>query len=149
MLDTAIGLPHWRDRRSLIVGIREAFIRLGPQASAATPRIRELFLRRPSPITSNAGDATQWRFALARMGVQIEDLPVFPNQSPQSVQRDLRREPTRSSGMNGTTQRRKKSDRQLTLPAGQLQSACRFDGRDVEVQRPAVDPSGPSRSRCR
>ncbi|QDT05106.1 hypothetical protein K227x_35050 [Rubripirellula lacrimiformis] len=90
MLDTALGIPHWRDRRALIEGIRAAFIRLGPQASAAAPRIRELFLSRPSPIMNNAGDADQWRFALARMGVALEDLPVFPNQSPKSVQRNLR-----------------------------------------------------------
>jgi hypothetical protein len=91
MLDTAIGLPHWRDRRSMIAGIRAAFVRLGPQASAAVPRIRELFLRRPSPIMNNAGDADQWRFTLARMGVAIDDLPVFPSESPQSVEKNQRR----------------------------------------------------------
>ena len=90
ILDIAIGLPHWRDRRSMIDGIRAALVRLGPQASAAAPRIRELFLSRPSPIMNNSGDADQWRFALARMGVAIEDLPVFPNQSPKSVERNLR-----------------------------------------------------------
>lgn len=90
MLDTALELPHWCDRRSSIDGIRAALIRLGPQASAAVPRIRELFLSRPSPIMNNSGDASQWRFALVRMGVAIEDLPVFPNQSPKSVERNLR-----------------------------------------------------------
>ncbi len=90
MLDTAVAIPHWRDRRTLIEGIREAFIRLGSQASATAPRIRELFLSRPSPIMNNSGDADQWRFALARMGVAMEDLPVFPNQSPKSVERNLR-----------------------------------------------------------
>ncbi|QDT10784.1 hypothetical protein [Planctomycetes bacterium K23_9] len=90
MLDTALAVPHWRDRRSTIDGIRAALIRLGPQASAAAPRIRELFLSRPSPIMNSSGDADQWRFALARMGVAIEDLPVFPNQSPKSVERNLR-----------------------------------------------------------
>lgn len=90
MLDTALELPHWRDRRPSIDGIRAALIRLGPQASAAVPRIRELFLSRPSPIMNNSGDAGQWRFALARMGVALEDLPVFPNQSPKSVERNLR-----------------------------------------------------------
>jgi hypothetical protein len=53
-------------------------------------RAIELFLRRPSPITNNAGDSDQWRFTLARMGVAIEDLPVFPSQSPASVERNLR-----------------------------------------------------------
>ncbi len=90
LLDTALALPHWRDRRSTVDGIRAALVRLGPQASAAVPRIRELFLSRPSPIINNSGDADQWRFALARMGVAMEDLPVFPNQSPKSVERNLR-----------------------------------------------------------
>ncbi len=90
ILDSALELPHWHERRSLIDGIRTAFIRLGPQASAAAPQIRELYLRRPSPIMNNAGEADQWRFALARMGVALDDLPVFPNQSPQSVQRNIR-----------------------------------------------------------
>lgn len=91
LLDTAISLPHWSDRRSMIKGIREALVRLGPHASAAAPRIRDLFLRRPSPIMNNAGDADDWRFALARMGVALDDLPVFPNQSPQSVEQNVRR----------------------------------------------------------
>lgn len=91
LLDTAIGLPHWSDRRAMIEGIREALIRLGPQATAAAPRISELYLRRPSPIMNNASDADQWRFALARMGVALEDLPVFQNQSPQSVEKNRRR----------------------------------------------------------
>lgn len=91
ILDTTIGLPSWSKRREVVKGIREALIRLGPLASTAAPRIRELFLRRPSPIMNNAGDADQWRFALARMGIAIEDLPVFPNQSPQSVERNLQK----------------------------------------------------------
>tara|TARA_R110002049_G_scaffold288423_1_gene470945 strand:+ start:131191 stop:132936 length:1746 start_codon:yes stop_codon:yes gene_type:complete len=91
MLDTAVSMPHWRDRRALIEGIREAYIRLGSQSSAAAPRIRELFLRRPSPIMNNSGEANLWRFALARMGIALEDLPVFPGQSAQSVERNLRR----------------------------------------------------------
>ena len=91
MLATAIDLPDRRARRPLVNGVREAMIRLGPQASAAAPKIRELFLRRPSPILNNSGDADQWQFALARMGVEIEALPVFPNQSPKSVQQDFRR----------------------------------------------------------
>ncbi|WP_442482196.1 hypothetical protein [Aeoliella sp. SH292] len=91
MLDTAIEQPHWRDRRPMMKGIRAALVRLGPQASAAVPRIRELFLRRPSPIMDNAGDADAWRFALARMGVALEDMPVFPSQSPRTVEENQRR----------------------------------------------------------
>jgi hypothetical protein len=91
LLDTAIQRPHWRDRRALIEGIRTALVRLGPQAAATAPRIRELFLSRPSPIMNNAGDADEWRFALARMGVAVEDLPRLPNQSPASVEQNIRR----------------------------------------------------------
>ncbi|SMP60252.1 hypothetical protein SAMN06265222_106338 [Neorhodopirellula lusitana] len=91
MLDYAIELPHWRDRRSMMDGIREALVRLGPQASGAAPRIQKLFLHRPSPIMNNAGEADDWRFALARMGVALKDLPVFANQSPKSVERNLRK----------------------------------------------------------
>lgn len=90
-LTVAIDLPDWRSRRPLVEGVREAMIRLGPQASAAAPQIRELYLLRPSPIMNNAGDADDWRFALARMGVKIEELPVFPNQSPKTVERIFRR----------------------------------------------------------
>lgn len=90
MLDAAITLPNWSDRRTMIDGIRTAMVRLGPEASSAVPRIKELFLRRPSPIMNNAGDADQWRFALARMGVAIGDLPVLPNQSPQLIERHVR-----------------------------------------------------------
>lgn len=91
MLATAIDLPDWRARRPLVDGVREAMIRLGPQASAAAPQVRELFLRRPSPIMNNAGDADDWRFALARMGVEIEQLPFFPTQSPKTAEQISRR----------------------------------------------------------
>ena len=90
ILDDAVALSHWHERRTMIHGIQAALIRLGPQASSAAPRIRELYLSRPSPIMNNSNDAGQWRFALARMGVAIEDLPVFPNQSPKSVERNSR-----------------------------------------------------------
>ncbi|QDS94729.1 hypothetical protein FF011L_35100 [Roseimaritima multifibrata] len=90
MLDDALAMPLGQDRRSTMDGIRAALVRLGPQASTAVPRIRELFLRRPSPIMNNSGDADQWRFPLVRMGGAIEDLPFFPNQSPKSVERNRR-----------------------------------------------------------
>lgn len=91
MLDTAIELPNWRSRRPLIEGVRAAMIRLGPKASAAAPQVCELFLRRPSPIINDSGDADDWRFALARMGVEIEQLPVFPTQSAQTAERIFQR----------------------------------------------------------
>ena len=90
ILDAAIALPHWHQRRTVVYGVQEALIRLGPQASSTAPRIRELFLCRPSPIMNNAKDADQWRFALARMEVAVEDLPVFPNQSRESVEQNAR-----------------------------------------------------------
>lgn len=86
-LDRAIEMPTWSDRRSVIAGIRNAFVRLGPAAADVTPELRELFLRRPSPLMNNSGDADDWRFALARMGVDIKDLPFFPSQSSAMVQR--------------------------------------------------------------
>jgi hypothetical protein len=86
-LTTALEIPTWQARRSLIEAIRSALIRLGPHASTAAPQIRELFLSRPSRILHNWNDANQWRFALARMGLEIEELPMFPNQSPDMVDR--------------------------------------------------------------
>ena len=90
ILDEVILLPNWHERRAVMDGVQAALIRLGPQASAVAPRIKELFLRRPSPIMNSSKDADQWRFALVRMGVAIEDLPVFPNQSPKSIERNVR-----------------------------------------------------------
>ena len=90
ILDVAVELPRWHERRAIVNGIQSAFIRLGSHASDAAPRIKELFLQRPSPIMNNSKDAAQWRFALARMGVALEDLPVFANQSPETVERNLR-----------------------------------------------------------
>ncbi|MCA9201005.1 MAG: hypothetical protein KDA87_25875, partial [Planctomycetales bacterium] len=88
IIDYAVELPHWNDRRAMIHGIRTAMIRMGTTASAAVPKIQELYLRRPSPIMNNARDASEWRFALARMGVAAEDLPVFPGQSRDSIERN-------------------------------------------------------------
>ncbi|MFK7818864.1 MAG: hypothetical protein AB8G99_09100, partial [Planctomycetaceae bacterium] len=86
-LDTAVAIPVWQERRPLVEGIRMALIRLGPSGSAIASRVSKLFLLRPSPLMSNAGQADEWRFALARTGVAIEDLPYFPNQSTKMVQR--------------------------------------------------------------
>ncbi|TWT43168.1 hypothetical protein [Botrimarina hoheduenensis] len=86
-LETAVGLPTWRERRALVEGVREGFVRLGPGGAPAAARVHELFLQRPSPLLSNAGDADDWRFALTRMGVAIDDLPFFPSQSPADIER--------------------------------------------------------------
>ncbi|MGB4738537.1 MAG: hypothetical protein WBH50_10135 [Fuerstiella sp.] len=90
-LDTAITIPSWSERRPLVGGIREAFVRLGPSALSAATRVRELFLLRPSPLMNNSGEADEWRFALARMGVEEKDLPFFPNQSISTAQRISRK----------------------------------------------------------
>ncbi|MDZ7637084.1 MAG: hypothetical protein U5J83_02325 [Bryobacterales bacterium] len=79
-LEAAVPLEPWNKKRESIKAIQDGFIRLGPEAAPAIPRIRELFLMRPSPITHNSGDADSWRLALARMGVAIDDLPFYPNQ---------------------------------------------------------------------
>lgn len=86
-LDHAVEIPKWNDRRCLIEGIRSAFVQLGPSASEFAPRLRELFLQRPSPLMNDSGDADNWRFALLRMGVEIKDLPFFPSQSTEMVER--------------------------------------------------------------
>ncbi|QDV63461.1 hypothetical protein Mal65_26040 [Crateriforma conspicua] len=86
-LDHAVTLDDYRQRRGLVDGIREALIRMGPDGVEAAPKIRELFLRRPSPIMRTSKEADQWRFALARMGVPESDMPFFPGQSDQSIKR--------------------------------------------------------------
>ncbi|WP_145290077.1 hypothetical protein [Pirellulimonas nuda] len=90
-LETALRVPSWSGRRRLVEGVRSGFARLGPGGAPAAAWIQELFLRRPSPILNNAGDADDWRFALARMGVAIDDLPFFPNQSEHDADQIRRR----------------------------------------------------------
>ena len=36
---------------------------------------------------NTAGDADNWRFALARMGVPLDDLPFFPSQKTPETNR--------------------------------------------------------------
>ncbi|MCR9197648.1 MAG: hypothetical protein NXI04_03295 [Planctomycetaceae bacterium] len=83
----AVEIRTWKERRSLIAGVREALVELGPSASEAVPELCELFLRRPSPLMNNSGDADDWRFALARMGMDVNELPFFPTQSPDTARR--------------------------------------------------------------
>jgi hypothetical protein len=90
-LETGLRIPSWSERRLLVEGVRSGFVRLGPGGAPAAAWIQELFLRRPSPILNNAGAADDWRFALARMGVAIDDLPFFPNQSERDAERIRRR----------------------------------------------------------
>jgi hypothetical protein len=85
--EEAIQINPWRDRRPVAEGIRAGFLRLGPDAAAAAPRVKAVFLRRPSPITNNADDADEWRFALVRMNVAVEDL-FYPNQNQEMRERE-------------------------------------------------------------
>ncbi|MEM9365387.1 MAG: hypothetical protein AAGD07_05280 [Planctomycetota bacterium] len=89
--EEALTIEPYFDRRRVLDGIREGLIRIGPVAGELSPRIRQVFLQRPSPIMRTAGDADQWRFALARIGVAIDDLPFFPSQPASSIARMKRR----------------------------------------------------------
>ncbi|MEO1616192.1 MAG: hypothetical protein AAFV88_10105 [Planctomycetota bacterium] len=80
-LEQAITLEPWNRRRYLVKAVREGFELMGERAGEAVPRVRELFLLRPSPILSNAGDAQDWRISLLKMGVEIDDLPFFESQN--------------------------------------------------------------------
>jgi hypothetical protein len=93
-LEAATEIQPWNKRRPLIEGVRNGFVELGEEAAVAVPRVRELFLQRPSPLMHNAGDADAWRMALLRMGVALDDLPFFPNQDArmqQRIKRDVQR----------------------------------------------------------
>ena len=85
MLEWALDIPAWHSRRRPLQGIREGFQRVGSPALVAAPRIRELFLERPSPILNTRKDADQWRLALALMGVPFEELPHFDSQTPETI----------------------------------------------------------------
>ncbi|XZE56187.1 hypothetical protein SH139x_002283 [Planctomycetaceae bacterium SH139] len=61
------------------------------QASPLIETLADLGPDRALPIMNDAGDANEWRFTLARIGVAIEELPVLPTQSPQSVERNARK----------------------------------------------------------
>jgi hypothetical protein len=82
-LEDAISLPRSSMKSNLHEGVRRGFVALGPEAASAVPRVRELFLLRPSPLRSDTDDAVNWLFTLARMGVAIENLPYLPGQGAQ------------------------------------------------------------------
>ncbi len=86
-LEAASSLEPWNKRRSLIDAIRAGFVQLGPQASAAVPAVRALMVRRPSPVMHTSSDFDEWCFALARMGVALDDLPFFPDWKPSQIDR--------------------------------------------------------------
>jgi hypothetical protein len=93
-LEAATAIQPWNKRRPLMEGIRNGFVELGEQGAVAIPRVRELFLQRPSPLMHNAGDADAWRMALLRMGLALDDLPFFPNQDArmqERIKRDVQR----------------------------------------------------------
>ena len=77
-----ISLPYspWNSKRSLVEGVRNGFIRLGPGASEAVPRIKQLMAQRSSPIMNRYHDWQEWLFALALMGVPLDELPFLDHQ---------------------------------------------------------------------
>ncbi|OYP33067.1 hypothetical protein [Rhodopirellula sp. MGV] len=91
ILDDSVDIEETRQRREVMRAVCQAYTRFGPRASSAIDRIRELFLRRPSPIMSLSKEADMWRVALARMGVPLADLPMFSNQTGPTAERILRR----------------------------------------------------------
>lgn len=90
-LQAATSLEPWNRRRSLIEAIREGFVKLGTQASAAVPGVRELMVRRPSPVMRTSSDFDDWCFALARMGLSLDDLPFFPDWKQPQIARTKNR----------------------------------------------------------
>ena len=86
-LDHVSTKETWSQRRAMVEGIRDAYASLGPAAKQDAAKISTLILQRPSPITSGFNDVQAWRLTLARMGVSVDDLPFFPNSSPQQINR--------------------------------------------------------------
>ena len=86
-LDHVSTKETWSQRRTMVEGIRDAYASLGPAAKQDAAKISTLILQRPSPITSGFNDVQAWRLTLARMGVSVDDLPFFPNSSPQQINR--------------------------------------------------------------
>lgn len=90
-LQAASSLEPWNKRRSLIEAIRAGFVQLGTQASAAVPGVRELIQRRPSPVMHTSSDFDEWCFALARLGVSVDELPFFPDWKQPQIARTKKR----------------------------------------------------------
>ncbi len=80
-LDVAVQDSKEPKQKYVVEGIRKGLIRLGPVANSAAPKIIRLLMQPRSPIAWNSKDSDQWRFALARMGVPLDDLPFFEAES--------------------------------------------------------------------
>ncbi|WP_182866023.1 hypothetical protein [Stieleria mannarensis] len=90
-LDGVLEKP-WHERRRVVRGVREAFKRLGPDASEAIPRITTLMTELRSPLTNSSKDRLQWLVALHRMGVPAEELPYGSwVKTPSDLQRHSKR----------------------------------------------------------
>lgn len=90
IFDDSVDIEDTKTRKAVMRAVCRAYVRFGLRASSATDRVREVFLERPSPILQNAGDAKMWRVALARMGVPLKALPMFPHQTGESAARIIR-----------------------------------------------------------
>jgi len=67
----------WNQRQWPYGALANAFQDMGPVAKAAIPRINALMGRDDSPLTNSSKDVDQWCFALARMGLPVDDI-AFP-----------------------------------------------------------------------
>ena len=79
-LEIALPYEPWNRKAGVMAGVRDGMVRLGPDASGAIPRVRHLVAMQPSPIMHRWQDRQEWLFALARMGVSLDDLPFLDSQ---------------------------------------------------------------------
>jgi hypothetical protein len=65
-------------RRDMLAAVRQALIRLGPDAAGALPAVIELFDQPSTPLASDQDDMDRWRVAMVRIGRPIEQVPLPP-----------------------------------------------------------------------
>ncbi|EMI40723.1 hypothetical protein [Rhodopirellula sp. SWK7] len=75
MQHAAMTIPHWHVRRPIIESVCRGLTELGTDASDALPIVQSLFEQKKSPLTNSAKDALNWRVAMARMGLDVTELP--------------------------------------------------------------------------
>lgn len=84
--NTVDTVPEWHLRRGKMRAISRGFARLGTDGATALPLVKSLFEQEPrSPIRNDASEALQWRVAMARMGLPINELPYPPSWSDRSI----------------------------------------------------------------
>jgi hypothetical protein len=81
----------WKDRQKIMQAVRRAFLKLGPNAEAALPLVRELFESRPSPIMHSAREVQEWQAAMLLMGLPRSELPYWPSHDEDQRARELAR----------------------------------------------------------